>query len=124
MDWTQKTVLVTDGTGSFGKQFTTTVLRECQPRKLIIFSRDELKKHEMRVGGFYDTRLRFLIGDVGDADRLRRAMTGVGLVVHAAEFKRAPAYKHNLLEAVKATIDGAANVNLRSDRFFTLGVEP
>lgn len=106
----EQTILVTGGTGSFGKQFTATVLRECKPKKLIIFSRDELKQHEMRVGGFNDPRLRFFIGDVRDADRLRRAMNGVDVVVHAAALKQVPACEYNPIEAVQTNINGAKNV--------------
>lgn len=110
MDWSQLSVLVTGGTGSFGKKFTEIVLRERAPRKLIVFSRDELKQHEMQTGGFDDPRLRFFLGDVRDVDRLRRAMRDVDVVVHAAALKQVPACEYNPIEAVKTNIDGAQNI--------------
>ena len=84
MNWNDQVILVTGGTGSFGKKFIEIMLEEYQPAKLIIFSRDELKQHEMRVGGFDHPSLRYFLGDVRDYDRLRRAMNGVDSVVHAA----------------------------------------
>jgi len=110
MDWSDKAVLVTGGTGSFGRKFAEVLLREHTPRKLIIFSRDELKQHEMQVGGFDDPRLRYFIGDVRDVGRLRRAMQGVDVVVHAAALKQVPACEYNPLEAIKTNVDGARNV--------------
>jgi len=109
-DWSDLIVLVTGGTGSFGKKFTEIMLREYHPRKLIIFSRDELKQHEMRMGGFNHPSLRYFIGDVRDCDRLRRAMNGVDLVVHAAALKQVPACEYNPFEAIKTNILGAKNV--------------
>lgn len=109
-NWSEMAILVTGGTGSFGKKFAETMLRNYGPKKLIIFSRDELKQHEMRVGGFDSPSLRYFIGDVRDADRLRRAMQGVDLVVHAAALKQVPACEYNPLEAVKTNIDGAKNI--------------
>ena len=103
-------VLVTGGTGSFGKKFVHALLRDHNPERLIIFSRDELKQHEMRVAGFADRRLRYFIGDVRDRDRLQRAFQGVDLVVHAAALKQVPACEYNPLEAVKTNIEGAANI--------------
>jgi len=110
MDWTDKTVLVTGGTGSFGKKFTETMLREHSPARLIIFSRDELKQHEMRVNGFDHPSLRYFIGDVRDVQRLRRAMKGVDVVVHAAALKQVPACEYNPMEAIKTNILGSSNV--------------
>jgi UDP-N-acetylglucosamine 4,6-dehydratase len=110
MNWTDQTVLITGGTGSFGKKFIEIMLRDFHPRKLIIFSRDELKQHEMRVGGFDDERLRYFIGDVRDVSRLRRAMNGVDIVVHAAALKQVPACEYNPIEAVATNVDGAKNV--------------
>jgi UDP-N-acetylglucosamine 4,6-dehydratase len=110
MNWQELTVLVTGGTGSFGKKFTEIMLREHPPKKLIIYSRDELKQHEMRVGGFDHPSLRYFIGDVRDRDRLYRAMRGTDVVVHAAALKQVPACEYNPLEAVKTNIDGAANI--------------
>jgi uncharacterized protein YbjT (DUF2867 family) len=81
MQWSRVNVLVTGGTGSFGKKFAEIMLREYHPQKLIVFSRGELKQHEMRSGGFDHECLRYFIGDVRDASRLRRAMKGVDVVV-------------------------------------------
>ena len=102
-----KSVLITGGTGSFGKKFARKVLRECDPAKVIIFSRDELKQHEMRVAGMNDPRLRYFIGDVRDYKRLKRAMYGVDVVVHAAALKQVSACEYNPIEAVETNIEGA-----------------
>ena len=112
-----KTVLVTGGTGSFGRTFAELVLRNHEPRKLIVFSRDELKQFEMQgdLGG--DPRLRFFIGDVRDRERLLRAFDGVDLVVHAAAMKQVPAAEYNPFEAIKTNVFGAENViNAAIDR--------
>lgn len=110
MDWKNQVVLVTGGTGSFGKKFTKILLEEKQPKKVIIFSRDELKQHEMQVGGYNDPRLRYFIGDIRDRERLLRAMHGVDIVVHAAALKQVPACEYNPMEAVKTNIMGTSNV--------------
>ncbi len=110
MDWQNQTILVTGGTGSFGKKFVEIVLRDLQPRKLIIFSRDELKQHEMREAGFDQPSLRYFIGDVRDRERLLRALHGVDVVVHAAALKQVPACEYNPMEAVKTNIMGTSNV--------------
>jgi len=110
MDWKDKAVLVTGGTGSFGKKFTKILLAEKNPKKVIIFSRDELKQHEMRTAGFDDPRLRYFIGDVRDRERLIRAMHDVNIVVHAAALKQVPACEYNPLEAIKTNIMGTSNV--------------
>ena len=110
IDWSGLALLVTGGTGSFGRAFVNRMLHDLQPKKLIIFSRDELKQHEMRVSGFDDPRLRYFIGDVRDADRLRRAMNGVDIVVHAAALKQVPACEYNPIEAVMTNVMGARNV--------------
>jgi UDP-N-acetylglucosamine 4,6-dehydratase len=110
LQWTETTVLVTGGTGSFGQKFARIVLRDYRPQKLIIFSRDELKQHEMRVNGFAQPNIRFFLGDVRDVDRLRRAMQGVDVVVHAAALKQVPAAEYNPIEAVMTNIFGARNV--------------
>jgi len=110
MDWTKSTVLVTGGTGSFGKKFIHTLLVKHNPAKVIIFSRDELKQHEMRMAGFNQPILRYFIGDVRDQDRLRRAMQGVDIVVHAAALKQVPACEYNPKEAIKTNINGTSNV--------------
>ena len=104
-----KTILVTGGTGSFGREFTKVVLKEYEPAKLIIFSRDELKQHEMRIE-HSGPQMRYFIGDVRDRQRLVRAMEGVDIVVHAAALKQVPACEYNPLEAVKTNVLGAGNV--------------
>jgi len=110
MNWNDKVVLVTGGTGSFGKKFTRILLDDKNPRKVIIFSRDELKQHEMRMAGFDDPRLRYFIGDVRDRERLIRAMHGVDIAVHAAALKQVPACEYNPMEAIKTNIIGTSNV--------------
>lgn len=110
MSWTEQVILVTGGTGSFGKKFVELMLAEYHPAKLIVFSRDELKQHEMRVAGFNHPSLRYFIGDVRDLERLRRAMNGVDIVVHAAALKQVPACEYNPMEAIKTNILGSSNV--------------
>ncbi|HUV16729.1 MAG TPA: UDP-N-acetylglucosamine 4,6-dehydratase (inverting) [Pelolinea sp.] len=110
MKWNEKTVLVTGGTGSFGRKFIETMLKENTPAKLIVFSRDEQKQHEMRQTGFSHPNLRYFIGDVRDYQRLRRAFEGVDFVVHAAALKQVPACEYNPMEAVKTNILGSSNV--------------
>jgi UDP-N-acetylglucosamine 4,6-dehydratase len=111
MNWQESAVLITGGTGSFGKKFVDIMLREYRPRKLIIFSRDELKQHEMQTGGGCNhPSLRYFLGDVRDVDRLRRAFHGVDVVVHAAALKQVPACEYNPFEAVMTNIMGARNI--------------
>lgn len=110
MDWKDKVVLITGGTGSFGKKFTKILLEEKGPKKVIIFSRDELKQHEMKMHGYDHPSLRYFIGDVRDRERLSRAMHGVDIVVHAAALKQVPACEYNPMEAIKTNIMGTANV--------------
>jgi UDP-N-acetylglucosamine 4,6-dehydratase/5-epimerase len=110
MDWTNKVVLVTGGTGSFGKKFIKMMLNEYHPAKVIVFSRDELKQHDMRAAGFDHPCLRYFIGDVRDQPRLRRAFDGVDIVVHTAALKQVPACEYNPMEAVKTNILGSSNV--------------
>jgi UDP-N-acetylglucosamine 4,6-dehydratase len=112
MNWQDLSVLVTGGTGSFGRKFTEVMLREYHPKKLIIYSRDELKQHQMRqvYPDTDDSPMRYFIGDVRDGDRLHRAMHGVDIIVHAAALKQVPACEYNPLEAVKTNINGAANI--------------
>lgn len=109
-----KTILVTGGTGSFGKQFIKTILqRYPEVRKIIIFSRDEYKQFVMQnIPEFkpYEEKLRFFIGDVRDKERLMRAFDGVDYVIHAAALKQVPACEYNPFEAVKTNILGAQNV--------------
>ncbi len=112
MNLNDTTILVTGGTGSFGRKFTEIVLQRYRPHKLIVFSRDELKQHEMRKE-FPDSTgspMRYFIGDVRDKDRLYRAMKGVDIVVHAAALKQVPSCEYNPFEAVKTNIIGAQNI--------------
>ena len=106
-----KTILITGGTGSFGKCFTKYVLTHYNPKKIIIYSRDEFKQFIMQ-GEFreYADKLRFFIGDVRDKERLKRAFEGVDYVIHAAALKQVPACEYNPNEAIKTNIHGAQNV--------------
>ncbi len=110
MNWKEQVVLITGGTGSFGRKFVELMLGEVSPRKVIVFSRDELKQHEMRELGFDQPTLRYFIGDVRDRERLVRAMHGVDIVVHAAALKQVPTCEYNPMEAVKTNIVGTSNV--------------
>ncbi len=110
MNWQEQVVLVTGGTGSFGKKFVEVMLRDYHPQKLIIFSRDELKQHDMRTAGFDHPSLRYFIGDVRDPQRLQRALSGVTVVVHAAALKQVPACEYNPFEAIQTNIMGGRNV--------------
>jgi UDP-N-acetylglucosamine 4,6-dehydratase len=112
MDWKQTVVLVTGGTGSFGKMLTRVLLEQHSPKKLIIFSRDELKQFEMRqiFGEDRYSNVRYFIGDVRDRDRLYRAFDGVDVVIHAAALKQVPAAEYNPIEAIRTNVMGAANV--------------
>ena len=113
MPFTNKVILVTGGTGSFGKKFTEIALKEYNPKAIRIFSRGELKQQLMREQfqeSCTDERLRFFIGDVRDKDRLYRAMNNVDIVIHAAALKQVPTCEYNPIEAVKTNINGAANV--------------
>jgi UDP-N-acetylglucosamine 4,6-dehydratase len=110
LSWQESAVLITGGTGSFGKKCAGILLGEYHPKKLIIFSRDELKQHEMRIGGFDHPSLRYFIGDIRDRDRLIRAMRDVDVVIHAAAMKQVPACEYNPSEAVLTNITGAQNV--------------
>lgn len=110
MDWKKQVVLVTGGTGSFGKACIRILLDEYKPAKVIVFSRDELKQHEMREAGFDQANMRYFIGDIRDQARLKRAMDGVTVVIHAAALKQVPACEYNPMEAIKTNILGTANV--------------
>ncbi len=104
-----KVVLITGGTGSFGRKFTEIVLRDYKPKKLIIFSRDEMKQYEMQ-NKFNQKNIRYFIGDVRDPERLHRAFHGVNIIVHAAALKIVPTAEYNPFEAVKTNVLGAENV--------------
>jgi UDP-N-acetylglucosamine 4,6-dehydratase/5-epimerase len=104
-----KNILITGGTGSFGKRFTQTLLDNYKPKRIIIFSRDELKQYEMQQK-FQSKTMRFFIGDVRDKERLIQAMRGVDFVIHAAALKQVPAAEYNPMECIKTNIYGAENV--------------
>ena len=106
-----KTILITGGTGSFGKCFTKYALTHYNPKKIIIYSRDEFKQYLMQ-NEFkeYESKMRYFIGDVRDKDRLKRAFEGVDYVIHAAALKQVPACEYNPNEAIKTNINGAQNV--------------
>src|SRR3989339_1936881 len=106
-----KSILVTGGTGSFGRKFVQTLLEKTEARRVIIFSRDELKQSEMqRELVKYNERLRFFIGDIRDSERLQRAFRGVDFVVHAAALKHVPILEYNPFEAIKTNILGTQNI--------------
>ena len=106
-----RSILITGGTGSFGKRFARLLLEEHRPRRVIIYSRDELKQHDMAyTPPFDDERVRYFIGDVRDRSRLFRALNDVDIVVHAAAMKQVPACEYNPIEAVRTNIDGATNL--------------
>lgn len=105
-----KNILITGGTGSFGQAMTKKLLKLYKPHSVRIFSRDELKQHDMRIALNNDDRLRFLIGDVRDVRRLERALEGVDVVFHAAAMKQIPACEYNPIEAIRTNVDGAINV--------------
>lgn len=107
---TDKTILVTGGTGSFGNTFVPMTLAKYNPKKIIIFSRDEMKQWDMAKKYQGDSRVRFFIGDVRDKDRLYRALDGVDYVVHAAATKIVPTAEYNPFECVKTNINGAMNL--------------
>ncbi|MDH5472000.1 MAG: UDP-N-acetylglucosamine 4,6-dehydratase (inverting) [Gammaproteobacteria bacterium] len=104
-----KSILITGGTGSFGKQYIKTLLEHYKPKRLIVFSRDELKQFEMQQV-FNDSCMRYFIGDVRDLERLQQAMNGVDYVIHAAAMKQVPAAEYNPTECLKTNVHGAENV--------------
>jgi len=108
----EKSILVTGGTGSFGRRFARTVLQRFKPKRLVIYSRDELKQFEMAQEFPHEKYgcMRYFIGDVRDKDRLVQAMTGVDIVIHAAALKQVPAAEYNPMECIKTNIHGAENV--------------
>jgi UDP-N-acetylglucosamine 4,6-dehydratase (inverting) len=106
-----KTILITGGTGSFGKKFVEMVFERYKPNKVILYSRDEYKQYKMREKfKKHDDKIRYFIGDVRDKDRLNRAFTNVDYVIHAAALKQVPACEYNPIEAIKTNVDGAQNV--------------
>ena len=107
---TNSVIMVTGGTGSFGNAFVPMTLKHFNPRKIIIFSRDEMKQWEMAKKFQNDPRVRFLIGDVRDTQRMHRAMAGVDYVVHAAATKIVPVAEYNPFECIKTNVNGAINV--------------
>jgi UDP-N-acetylglucosamine 4,6-dehydratase/5-epimerase len=112
MNLDNQSILITGGTGSFGKKFVETVLAEFRPKRLIVFSRDELKQHDMRQK-FPDgnrSPMRYFLGDVRDSERLQRAFVDVDIVVHAAALKQVPACEYNPFEAIQTNVIGAKNV--------------
>ena len=104
-----QTILITGGTGSFGKKYTETLIGRFKPKKIIIFSRDELKQYEMQQVYNQDC-MRYFIGDVRDKERLQQACKGVDYIIHAAAMKQVPAAEYNPTECIKTNIDGAENV--------------
>lgn len=104
-----KTILITGGTGSFGKKFIATILTKYQPQKVIVYSRDELKQFEMSQV-FNTPCMRYFIGDIRDLDRLKKAMNGVDIVIHAAALKQVPTAEYNPMECIKTNVIGASNV--------------
>ena len=113
--WKKKMVLVTGGTGSFGKKFIQILLKEYPIKRLVVYSRDELKQEEMRtMYGFTDKRIRYFIGDIRDKNRLDRAFVGIDIVIHAAALKQVPACENNPIEAIRTNIRGIS----KTARFF------
>src|SRR5947209_3063492 len=110
MNWADQAVLVTGGTGSFGRKFVQIMLKEYRPKRLVVFSRDELKQHEMRASGLDHSSLRYFLGDVRDSVRLERAFAGITVVVHAAALKQVPACEYNPFEAIQTNIMGDRTV--------------
>lgn len=104
-----KSILITGGTGSFGRQYVKTLLERYQPRRLVIYSRDELKQFDMQQE-FHQPCMRYFIGDVRDRDRLIQAMNAVDFVIHAAALKQVPAAEYNPMECIKTNIHGAEHV--------------
>lgn len=112
LNWSEQSILVTGGSGSFGHAFVRHMLEQHRPKKLIVFSRDELKQFQMRQAFPIEQypNLRFFIGDVRDKERLYRALDGIDILIHAAALKQVPAAEYNPLEAIKTNVLGAANL--------------
>lgn len=104
-----KSILITGGTGSFGRCCVKTLLEKYKPRRVVVFSRDELKQFEMEQE-FKSPCMRYFIGDVRDGERLERAMRDIEIVIHAAALKQVPAAEYNPMECIKTNVDGAQNV--------------
>ena len=104
------TILITGGTGSFGKKFVSMTLKKYNPKRIVVFSRDEMKQWDMAENYIKDLRVKFIIGDVRDRDRLSRSLDGVDFVVHAAATKIVPTAEYNPFECVKTNIIGAMNL--------------
>lgn len=104
-----KSILITGGTGSFGKLYVKTLLERYTPRRIVVYSRDELKQYEMQQV-FNHSCMRYFIGDVRDKERLTQAMNGIDFVIHAAALKQVPAAEYNPMECIKTNINGAENV--------------
>jgi len=109
-DLKNKNILITGGTGSFGRKCVEILVQEYSPQRVVVFSRDELKQHDMRMAGFDQPCLRYFIGDVRDVERLRRAMVGIDVVIHAAALKQVPACEYNPMEAIQTNVNGGKNV--------------
>jgi UDP-N-acetylglucosamine 4,6-dehydratase/5-epimerase len=109
VNWREASVLITGGTGSFGNKFVEIMLERFHPRRLVVFSRDELKQSEM-MARFKDPSLRFFVGDVRDKERLERAMHGIDVVIHAAALKQIPSCEYNPFEAILTNVIGVKNV--------------
>jgi len=107
---TNSSILITGGTGSFGNTFVPMTLAKYNPKRLVIYSRDEMKQWEMAQGFEHDSRVRFIIGDVRDKDRLARSLDGIDYVIHAAATKIVPTAEYNPFECVKTNINGAMNL--------------
>jgi UDP-N-acetylglucosamine 4,6-dehydratase (inverting) len=105
----KKSILITGGTGSFGKKFTEIVIKKYNPKKIVVYSRDEFKQSEMQKN-ISSTKIRYFIGDVRDVDRLKLAMVDIDIVIHTAALKQVPATEYNPFEAVKTNVMGAQNV--------------
>lgn len=110
MNWRDKVIMITGGTGSFGRAFIRVMIEKYRPRAIRIFSRDEMKQYQMRADGFTHGSLRYFIGDVRDVERLAMAAREADIVIHAAALKQVPACEYNPFEAVKTNILGARNL--------------
>lgn len=104
-----KSIFISGGTGSFGRNFIRRLLEQYQPKRVVVFSRDELKQYEMQQT-FNAPCMRYFLGDVRDAERLRQAMRGIDYVVHAAALKQVPAAEYNPTECIRTNVNGAENI--------------